>query len=142
VVPADDALQLTASSTSGSESESSSGAGGADTAGSITALTSLSSTDESSSSSGLTMAERMQQQFEQKQNASTEVVAFKQRQQRRKDYMEQQGQVGVGGWSEGECCFDSHRMGDGCHVMRLCFDDCLHVCGTTPCKLLLFLSLL
>lgn len=105
MAPADNALRLTAS-TLGSESDSSSSSGagaspGADTAGSITALTSLGSTDESS---GGTMAERMQQQFEQKQNASQEVVAFKQRQQRRKDYMEQQGQVGAGR-SEGKPCW-------------------------------------
>jgi uncharacterized protein YchJ len=64
----------------------------AETAESISALTSLNSTDESS---GSTMAERMAQQFEQKQNASQGVVAFKQRQQKRKEYMEQAGQVRV-----------------------------------------------
>lgn len=35
----------------------------------------------------------MQQQFEEKQQASSGVVAFKQRQQRRKEYMEQTAQV-------------------------------------------------
>lgn len=91
----DDALQLTASS-SGSASDSSSvvnTSSVAETADSISALTSLNSTDESS---GSTMAERMAQQFEQKQNADPGVVAFKQRQQKRKEYMEQAGQVGVG----------------------------------------------
>jgi hypothetical protein len=69
----------------------------AETAESISALTSLNSTDESS---GSTMAERMAQQFEQKQNASQGVVAFKQRQQKRKEYMEQTGQVRVEMMSE------------------------------------------
>lgn len=103
VAGADDALQLTASS-SGSESDSSSIAGtstAADTADSISALTSLSSTDESS---GGTIAERMQQQFEQKQNASQGVVAFKQRQQKRKEYMEQVGQVGGSASCAALCC--------------------------------------
>jgi hypothetical protein len=39
------------------------------------------------------MAERLQARYEQKQQASSGVVAFKQRQQRRQDYMEQVGQV-------------------------------------------------
>jgi hypothetical protein len=67
------------------------------------------------------MAERMQQQFEEKQQASSGVVAYKQRQQRRKEYMEQTAQVtrlqhatifiqlalGVGVW----CRFHSACMG-------------------------------
>lgn len=125
-------MRLTAS-TSGSESDSSSsgssGAGASpgadDTAGSITALISLGSTDESS---GGTMAERMQQQFEEKQNASQEVVAFKQRQQRRKEYMGQQGQVGAGRRSGWEKLLQWVGCGMCCDTLR--FAEQLDVGGT------------
>lgn len=41
------------------------------------------------------MAERLQQQYEQKQQASEGVVSYKQRQQRRQEYMEQVDKVGL-----------------------------------------------
>lgn len=92
-LPADDALQLTAGSSPSNDATSASSSAGyqadSDTADSIASLTSLSSSEEYSG----TIAERMQQQYEQKQQSSQGVVAFKQRQQRRKEYMEQAGQV-------------------------------------------------
>lgn len=107
---ADDSLRLTSTDTDAdtpSSSDWASAPSSSDTAESITSLTSLSSSDESS---GSTMAERLQARYEQKQQASSGVVAFKLRQQRRQDYMEQVGQVREG----------------TCQLALLC---CLHALG-------------
>lgn len=51
----------------------------------------------SMSDSGETVAERLQQQYERAQATANKQTALEQRQQRRKDYMEQAGQVWPGG---------------------------------------------